>query len=202
MDNASSSRTSISLLARLSDKPEDAAAWETFVARYGPQILSWCRYWQLQDADAQDVKQNVLLMVARQMRTFRYDPGRSFRAWLKTVARGAWSDWLEWQRRAGSGSGDSAMMTRLSSMEAGDDLERRIEEEYEREVLEAATAHVRLRVDPQSWEAFRLMAFEGLSGAEAASRLGMKVGAAFVAKSRVQKMLKEEVLAQETEVST
>jgi RNA polymerase sigma-70 factor (ECF subfamily) len=127
------------------------------------------------------------------MRTFRYDPARSFRAWLKTVARGAWCDWLETQKRPGQGSGDSQMLEVLTRVEARDDLVRQLEAEYDRELFEAAAVRVRLRVEPHTWEAFRLQALEGLSGAEAAARLGMKVGAAFVAKSKVQKMLQEEV---------
>jgi RNA polymerase sigma-70 factor (ECF subfamily) len=201
MDGWSDSRTSVSLLGRLTAQPGDAAAWEQFVGRYGPRLLQWCQHWGLQAADAQDVTQNVLLMVARQIRTFRYDPERSFRGWLKTVTRAAWAKWLESQRRAGQGSGDSAVLDRLASLEAGDDLVRKVEEEYERELLEAASARVRLRIDPQTWEAFRLLAFEGMSGADAAVQLGMKVGAVFVAKSRVQKMLQETVRALEDEAA-
>ena len=54
-------------------------------------------------------------------------------------------------------------------------------------------ARVRLRVAPQTWEAFRLTALEGLSGAEAAQRIPMQVAQVFVAKRRVQKMLSSEV---------
>ena len=68
-----------------------------------------------------------------------------------------------------------------------------IEREGDRELLEKAMALVRLRVKPHTWEAFRLMAFEGVSGAEVAERLGMKVGTVFVARSKVQRMLQEEM---------
>ena len=44
-----------------------------------------------------------------------------------------------------------------------------------------------------TWEAFRLTAFEGLSGAETAERLQMKVAHVFVAKSEVKRMLQEVV---------
>jgi RNA polymerase sigma factor (sigma-70 family) len=202
MEDSSAARTSVSLLGRLGDNPADAAAWETFLARYGPKIMSWCRQWKLQEADAEDVTQNVLLRVSQQMRTFRYDPSRSFRAWLKTIARRAWSDWAAAGRRSTAGSGDSDVMELLATVEAGDDLERRLEEEYERELLEAAAARVRLRVEPKTWEAFCLLARDGLSGAEAAARLDMKIGAVFVAKNRVQKMLREEIAVLEPEDSS
>jgi len=52
---------------------------------------------------------------------------------------------------------------------------------------------VRLRVAPQTWQAFWLTAWEGLSGAEAAQRIPMQVAQVYVAKRRVQRMLQEEV---------
>jgi RNA polymerase sigma-70 factor (ECF subfamily) len=48
-------------------------------------------------------------------------------------------------------------------------------------------------VAPQTWEAFRLTALEGLSGADAAEKIPMQVAQVFVARRRVQKMLREEV---------
>ena len=69
----------------------------------------------------------------------------------------------------------------------------RLEEQFDREVLEEASARVRLRVEPGSWEAFQLTAVEGLTAAEAAARLGKEVAAVAKARRRVQKMLEEEV---------
>ena len=197
MSEPSDFRTNPSLLGRLGHDPCNAAAWTEFVHRYGGLIFRWCRAWCSQDADAQDVTQNILLRVARQMQTFRYDPQRSFRGWLRTVAHGAWCDWLTEQNRPDQGTGDSAALQRLAMVEARDDLLQRLEAEYDRELLELATAQVRLRVAPQSWEAFRLQALEGLSGAETAKQLSMNVGAVFVAKGRVHKMLQEAIRALE-----
>ena len=52
---------------------------------------------------------------------------------------------------------------------------------------------MRLRVQPHTWEAFRLTAVEGKSGAEVAALLGMQVATVFVARGKVQKMLQDEV---------
>ena len=46
---------------------------------------------------------------------------------------------------------------------------------------------------PHTWEAFRLQVFEQLSGSEAAGRVNMQVAMVYVARSKVQKMLKEEI---------
>lgn len=185
--------TSPTLLARLGGEITDAPAWDQFVRQYGARILAWCRHWGLQPNDAEDVCQDVLLRVARKMREFRYEPGKSFRAWLKTVARGALADWREAERKPGRASGGSDVQAVLESAEAREDLLARIDTEFDRELLEVAAARVKLRLDPPTWEAFHLTAVEGLSGAEAAQRTGLKVATVFVAKGRVQKMLQEEI---------
>jgi RNA polymerase sigma-70 factor (ECF subfamily) len=193
MDDLSAQGTRVSLLARLRQAPNDQSAWSEFVDRYGPKIYAWCRRWGLQEADARDVTQMVLVQLAAKLRGFVYDPAKSFRAWLKTLTRHAWSDFLADRRRAGAGSGDSQVVELLQTVQAGDDLETRLSEAFDLELLALATARVRERVEPRTWQAFQLTAVEGLSGAEAAHRLGMQVAAVFKAKSNVQKRLQEEI---------
>ena len=79
-------RTRASLLARLRES-EDQAAWREFFDTYWPLLVSVSRRSGLSDADAQDVAQDVLGAVARQMPEFRYDPRGSFKAWLLTLTR-------------------------------------------------------------------------------------------------------------------
>jgi RNA polymerase sigma-70 factor (ECF subfamily) len=193
MEGLHESGTRITLLGRLRRDPTNQKAWAEFVDHYGAKIYAWCRKWHLQEADAQDVTQNVLLKLARKMAEFTYDPSRSFRAWLKTLTYHAWSDFLESRARPGLGSGDSNAADILHSVEAREDLVRQLEEEFDRELLQEAMLRVRLRVAPQTWQAFILTALEGLSGAEAGERIPMQVAQVFVAKRRVQKMLREEV---------
>src|SRR5437763_6221235 len=193
MERTRDSGTRVTLVGRLRRDPTDQAVWEEFVEHYGPRIYGWCRKWSLQEADAQDVTQNVLLKLAQKLREFSYDPSRSFRAWLKTLTHHAWSDFLESQQRPGLGSGDSRVAGMLHSVAARDDLVKHLEAEFDREILEEAMGRVRLRVAPQTWSAFALTALEGLSGAEAAERIPMQVAQVFVAKRRVQKMLQEEI---------
>ena len=54
----------------------------------------------------------------------------------------------------------------------------------------------RARVEPRTWEAFRLTAYEGLSGDAAAARLGMSSEGVFKAKSRVMGFLREDSFQQ------
>ena len=127
------------------------------------------------------------------MRTFARDPARSFRAYLRSLARYAWCDFLEASKQPGGGGGGSDVLALLDRVEAGDDLEQRLSDQFDQELLAEAQAQVRQRVEGPTWEAFRLTALEGASGADAAARLGLTVAGVYKAKSRVQQMLQEEV---------
>jgi RNA polymerase sigma factor (sigma-70 family) len=192
MSGSIAARTSVSLLGRLRHET-DEAAWREFVQRYGPLILRWCAKWKLQEADAQDITQVVLVKLGEKMRTFSYDPARSFRAYLKTLTHYAWCDFLESRRHAAVGSGDSLVLETLRSIEARDDLVTHLNSEFDKELLEEAMSRVQQRVEPHTWQAFVLTAVEGVSGATAGARLEMKVGTVFKARSKVQQMLQEEL---------
>lgn len=189
---ADNDRTSTTLLARLRDHPADAAAWEEFVRRYRPRIYSFCLAYPLQPADAEDVTQAVLLRLVEKMRAFHYDLSRSFRAWLQTVTRNVLCDYLHELRRVPS-SGDSAVLRLLENLEAREGLARQIETDLDRELLEEALRRVRPRVSSRQWEAFRLTAVEGMPGKEAAEKLGMLVATVYTAKSKVQKLVRQEI---------
>jgi RNA polymerase sigma factor (sigma-70 family) len=187
------SRTSATLLARLREDPCDEAAWADFVARYRPEILKWCGRWGLQHSDAEDVTQSVLLRLSGLMKKFVYDPCQSFRGWLKTLTHHAWRDLVDERLRSQVVSGDSSMQVLFEGLEARDDLVKHLRDEFRRELMDHAMMLVRPRVAPRTWDAFRLTALEGLSGANAAARLEMKVAHIFVAKSEVKSMIRDEI---------
>lgn len=191
LDN--SLRTSVSLLGRLQQEKPDADAWPQFVRRYGPLLYRWCRSRGLQEADTEDVTQEVLVKLARRLRTFQYDGKQSFRSYLKTLAHYAWCDLLADRQNAAQGTGDSRVLHELNNVEARDDLAQRLEKEFDQELLDQAVQEVQGLVEPHTWEAFRLTAQEGLSGAETAERLHLSVTAVFKARSRVLRMLRERV---------
>src|SRR5262245_50153641 len=184
--------TRVTLLTQLRQDPFDQAGWDEFVERYGRHIYRWCRQWKLQDADAEDVTQDILVKLTQNLGAFAYDPSRSFRGWLKTVAHHAWRD-FEDSRHARRAAGESQVQELMPALEAREDLAQKLEEAFDLELLEAAKARVCLRVAPQTWEAFRLMALEGLPVAEVAAQVRLQVAMVYVAKSKVQKLLREEI---------
>jgi RNA polymerase sigma-70 factor (ECF subfamily) len=167
-------------------------AWDEFVEHYGAHIYRWCRQWKLQDADAEDVTQEILLKLARTLRNFAYNPQSSFRGWLKTIAHHAWRDFVDGRDRIRQ-IADHQVWEQLQSAEAREDLIEKLADAFDHELLEAAKVQVRLRVAPHTWEAFRLVALEGLPVVDVAAQVQMQVAMVYVAKSKVQKMLQEEI---------
>jgi RNA polymerase sigma-70 factor (ECF subfamily) len=183
--------TRVTLLSRLKEHPSDAASWDEFVKRYGPHIRRWCQQWKLQSADADDLTQNVLMRLLRRLPDFTYDPTRSFRGWLKTVAYRAIWDFKN--RRQARAAEDGPIAEMILSLEAREDLAHRLQEAFDLELVEKAETRVRQRVAPHTWEAFRLMTLENMPVAEVAERVRLQVAMVYVAKSKVQKLLQEEI---------
>jgi RNA polymerase sigma-70 factor (ECF subfamily) len=187
--------TRITLLSQLRQHPSDQAGWDEFVERYGRHIYRWCRRWQLQVADAEDVTQIILVKLSQKLRAFAYDPSRSFRGWLRTVAHHTWRDFEDSRRaRPAAGGGDELLLT----LEAREDLVKKLESVYDLELLETAKERVRRRVAPHTWEAFRLATLEGVPVAEVSAQVRLPAALVYVAKSKVRQMLREEIGKLET----
>ena len=193
MGHPESEHTSPALLERVGQEPRDQAAWSAFVAYYGPKISAWCCQRGLQAADADDVTQDVLLRLGRALRKFTYDPSRTFRGWLRVVTEHAISDFIADQKRRPRAGGEDRGLAALQTAEARDDLLALVMGECTYAVVSQACARVHDRVEPQTWEAFRLTACENWPGEDVAAALGMNVTAVFKAKSRVLAFIRQEV---------
>ena len=185
--------TRVTLLHRLNKDPGDQRSWTEFVRVYGPVIRGWCLHYGLQESDAQDVEQNVLLRLTAKLPQFQYDATRSFRAWLKTLTHHAWHDFVTETGYRHRGSGDSDVLEQLQSVAAKEDLAARVEATFDKELLEVALQRARGRVAEHTWEAFRRTALDGMSPQEAADALKVRVSQVYLAKHRVQKLVQEEI---------
>ena len=191
---ASLHTTRVSLFLRIRGTPGDSGVWAEFVGLYGPAIVRWCRRHGLQDTDAHDVAQEVLVRFWRMAGKFRYDPARRFRAYLRRMVLSAVADWSEVRRADRDATGDDALQKVLDEAPAREDLAARIEEAFDTEMLDLAMEEVEERVKPRTWEAFRLLAIERIPGAEVAARLDMDVNHAYVARFQVQRMIRDEIV--------
>ena len=186
--------TRASLLVRLRDGG-DTGAWREFVHLYGPIIYGFGRKRGLQDADAADLMQDVLRSVSLAAKRLEYDPARgSFRGWLFTITRNKVFNFLESRSRRVMGSGDSRVQQRLEQQADSDGaLSAEWEANYQRTMANQAMERVKGEFQAATWDAFIQTAVEGRTPAQVASRVGLSVGAVYVAKSRVIARLRQEI---------
>jgi RNA polymerase sigma-70 factor (ECF subfamily) len=177
--------TRASLLRRLRN-PQDHEAWVEFVALYEPVIYRVLRRAGLQDADAQEVMQDLLLAVNRNIERWKLGAEHgSFRGWLRQVTRNLVVSWVRRKRRQLATT--SVDLNQLLEANVAEDRAEsdEFDAELRRVLFQRASEIVREEVQPQTWQAFYDLAVSGHSVAETASRLGMTAGAVRVAKCRV-----------------
>jgi RNA polymerase sigma-70 factor (ECF subfamily) len=188
MEAPNGSLTPASLLWRVRN-PADQKAWEEFVDRYAPRIFVWCRARGLQDADCEEIAQNVLVKLVVNMQRFEYDPSRgSYRGWLKTVTNHAITDAVQsGQRRT---TGRQAPVAVLFNVEARKSLEEQLAEDFDLELQAEAMRRVKSRVQAATWMVFERRTLERQSASEVAAGLDMTVAAVNMANHRVKLLLR------------
>jgi RNA polymerase sigma-70 factor (ECF subfamily) len=180
-------KTSISLLERLRS-PDPAEAWERFVELYTPLLLYWARKRGLQPQDAADLVQDVFTVLVQKLPEFTYDPGKSFRNWLRTVLFNKWRD--RWRSPSLPVRGGEEA---LAEVAAPDDLDAFWEGEHRRHLLRRAMELMQAEFTPTTWKACWESAIEGRSAADVAAELGLTENAVYIAKSRVVRRLRQEL---------
>jgi RNA polymerase sigma-70 factor (ECF subfamily) len=185
--------TRASLIVRLRTDA-DQAAWAEFVEIYRPVVYRLARRKGLQDADADDLAQQVLAAVAGAVRRWDPDPERGkFRAWLNRIAHNLIINTLTRRAPDRAAGGDSAAdLLACESARDGPDSDL-LRVEYRREVFQWAARQVRGEFRPDTWEAFWQTAVEGRPPADVAAELGKVVGAIYTARGRVMRRLREKI---------
>lgn len=175
--------TPASLLERLRD-PAAEEAWARFVQLYTPLLFHWARGTGLQEPDAADLVQDVFALLVRKLPEFRYDPGRGFRAWLRTVTL---NRWREIRRRA-------APPQPVEGMEqVPDNNEPFWEADHRGYLARRLLALMQTEFAPATWTACWECAVEGRSAGDVGQELGMTPGAVRAAKFRVLCRLRQEM---------
>ena len=168
-------------------------AWREFVEIYEPLVYRIARRKGLQDADVQDLCQDVFQAVAKSID--RWDPARGgFRAWLSTITRNLLINVLSRAKYRPHGSGSSSVQDLLESQAADDPSATAIfETEYRRRLFRWAAEQIRDEFAPSTWQAFWQTAVDGLPPKDVAAASGLSLGAIYIARSRVLSRLKKRI---------
>ena len=174
--------------------PANRAAWDEFALMYRPVIYRLARHKGLQDADAQDLAQRVLMAVASAIGSWeRASESVRFRHWLRRVTRNAIVNALSRQPHDQAAGGTSVQELLLEQPNGDSPADAEIELEYRRELYLRAARIVRGEVEPETWRAFELTVIEEHSIDEAAVELDKSVGTIYAARSRIMRRLRKAV---------
>lgn len=188
-DGSAAGPMPFSLLGRV--KAREPEAWRELVARYGPQIIVWCRRSGLQPDDAADVTQEVFLAILRYVVGFRpNEPHDGFCTWLRAITKSKIANFFRCRRQVAV-RGGLVTQQRLAQLPA-----RPLEEAPstahcwpcpECEAMKCTQAGLEVR----TWQAFWRVVVDEQPAAVVAQELCMSVHAVYDAKYRVQRQLRQ-----------
>jgi len=178
--------TSPTLLNRLR-QPSQPEAWARFVHLYTPLLLCWARRQGFQEADAQDLVQEVLVKLVRELPTYERGKGQSFRGWLFRVTVNQCRDFR--RRKATRALPGPDGLSAVSD----DSLSELEETEYRQLLVRRGLEVIRPDFSESTWTAFTRVMVEGRSPADVAAELNLSVNAVFLARNRVLTRLRQEL---------
>lgn len=188
----SSPETRPSLLLRLRDS-SDHDSWLEFCEIYRPVIVRLALTKGMQNADADDLAQNVLIAISGAIERWESDPGRAqFRTWLHQVTHNAI---LNAVRQSGSRARTTEEWSHalLEHPAASGPDSALLQIETRRQILAWAAERIRCEFSEETWQSFWLTAVEEQSIQSVAARLGRSLGSVYASRSRVMKRLRQQV---------
>jgi RNA polymerase sigma-70 factor (ECF subfamily) len=185
--------TSVSLLDRLTGAPTDDD-WRRLLDVYQPLLRAWMTRAGVGPSDIDDLAQEVLLVVFREVGGFLRRGQGAFRAWLRTILVHRVRDHFRGQKYRPTATGDSDFLRRLDELESPQSaLSRLWDRDHDEHVAASLLRRVQGDFAPATWEAFRRHALEGEPAAQVAAALGLSLNSVLLAKSRVLKRMRQEL---------
>jgi RNA polymerase sigma factor (sigma-70 family) len=188
-----------SLLSRLKNW-DDHESWRSFFETYWRLIYKAAIKAGLNDAEAQDVVQETIVIVWKKMPTFRYDSNKgSFKGWLLRLTGWRISDQFRKRmpiadppaNRPDDGNDEAECQDLTPSVR--NDLEEIWEQEWERNLVGAAMERVKKKVDPKHFQIFELHIVQGCSIAQISQKFNLNSARVYLIKHRVGNLVKKEI---------
>jgi RNA polymerase sigma factor (sigma-70 family) len=184
--------TSVSLLERLTGAPTDDD-WRRLDDLYQPLLRAWMARAGVAASDVDDLAQEVLLVVFREVAGFEWRGQGAFRAWLRTILAHRVRDYFRGQKYRPTATGDSDFLRRLDELESPDSaLSQLWDREHDEHVVTSLMQRVQGDFAPVTWQAFHRHTLGGEPAVQVAKALGLSLNSVLLAKSRVLKRLRQE----------
>lgn len=185
--------TSLTLLDRL-QRDADATAWQRLVAIYAPLIARWLARSPLQQADHDDLTQEVLKIVVQKLPEFQRRREGSFRAWLRVVTANCLQVHWRSEKYRPIATGDSDFLRQLQDLEDPQSaLAQAWDAEHDRHVVRRLLELIAPQFEEKTLLAFRRVVLEGQKPSDVAAALGISINAVIVAKSKILSRLRQEM---------
>jgi RNA polymerase sigma factor (sigma-70 family) len=190
--------TRYSLLGRLHNW-EDQESWRIFFDTYWRLIHSLALRSGLNEAEAQDVVQETVISVAKDIHKFKRDPSLgSFKGWLRTII--GWRIADQYRRRRvgcerndGTDFGEPPDLTNIPDDE-GNQLEKIWQAEWRANLFGAAVDRIRQQVKGEHFQIFDLYVIKGWPVLKVARSMGVSIGQVYLIKHRISGLIKKEIM--------
>src|SRR5262245_56992205 len=183
--------TSTSLLDRLRHSP-DEESWRRLNDLYRPLIRRWLLRDPTLEADVEDLTQEILTVVCREVVGFERQRTGSFRKWLRTITAYRLRGYYRRRRVApypqGEGPGEGPW-DQLADDRS--ELAQRWDQEHNEDVVRRLLELTAEKFNAKHVSAFRRHVLDQVSAAEVAAELEVTVAVVLNAKSRILKHLRE-----------
>ena len=183
--------TSLSLLDRLRQSPENED-WSRLIEAYSPLLRAWLMRAEVQSADADDLVQEVLLVVHRELPKFEHNQRRgAFRNWLRQIVVHRLRNFWRSHGRLIAAGNDSQLEEQLKQLEDdGSQLSQRWDREHNLAVARKLLELIESRFTESTRLVFRRLVVDGADADTVAAETGLSLNAIFTAKSRVLRELR------------
>jgi RNA polymerase sigma-70 factor (ECF subfamily) len=187
------------LLSRLRNL-DDQESWRTFFNTYWKLIYGVATKAGLNSTEAQDVVQETVLAVTRNIGEFKYDPSTcAFKTWLLKVTRSRISNQFRSKNRhravhssAGDETSGASLLEQIPDP-AESQLEAMWEEEWEKNLMDAAIGRVKRKVDAEQFQIFDFYVLKGWPVLKVSQTFGVNIGQVYLIKHRIAKLIRREV---------
>ena len=188
-----------SLLSRLRSW-DNQDSWYEFFELYSRLIYGVARRSGLAESEAEEVVQETVIAVAKEMPGFKYDRLKgSFKGWLLVITRRRIADQLRRRyRHVGPGLADiedPQVAAELARVTDGSELESVWDDEWQTHLRAAALERVKRRVRPEHFQMFDLYVLRGWSVKRVARALGVSSMQVYLARHRIGREIRKELAA-------
>jgi RNA polymerase sigma-70 factor (ECF subfamily) len=191
-----------SLVDRLANW-DDQRRWQEFFDTYWKLIYAAARKAGLTEVESQEVVQETVITVAKNIGKLRYDPAiGSFKGWLLNITRWRIADQYrkripDEQHKRPAGKAEDRMTATMDRFaddgaKAIDDL---WETEWKQNLINAAITRLKKKIDPKQFQIFDCYVHKEWPAQKVAERLRVSVGQVYLARHRVAALLKKEIKA-------